>query len=171
MTRAQRRPRPGDASRQVLVNDAFWPLHARRTGRLGRLGQRQVTVDYPWIEGEAYTGHAAHLHRRRPSTHEVDVAAETPEADADFLGADGAGGPLRRRDPGGDRDAVAALACGGLDPRCVRFLLALTLGLAGASWWIDALLEGTEFAGAGLRRPSDGAALVFLACGGRLRRL
>jgi zinc transporter, ZIP family len=47
-----------------------------------------------------------------------------------------------------------------IDPRYVQFLLALTLGLL-AFLGIDALLEGTEFAGEG-SQAFGGAALVYL---------
>ena len=47
-----------------------------------------------------------------------------------------------------------------IDPRYVQFLLALTLGLL-AFLGIDALLEGTEFAGEGAQA-FGGAALVYL---------
>ena len=47
-----------------------------------------------------------------------------------------------------------------IDPRWVQFLLALTVGLL-AFLGVDALLEGTEFAGPG-PQAFGGAALVFL---------
>ncbi len=51
--RAQRRPRPVRVE-QVIVNDGVRVVHARRDAELGRLEGSEITVDYPWIEGEDY---------------------------------------------------------------------------------------------------------------------
>src|SRR4249920_973710 len=69
---------------QTSVNDAFAGF--RTDGeRIGRLGARKITIDYPWIEGEAYevsllTSTGATI------THDIDAAAETPAADTGFFG-------------------------------------------------------------------------------------
>ena len=89
----------------------------------------------------------------------IDVAAETPDADLGFFGLMALVGLYV---------GVIPVAIGMLwlpwirriDPRYVQFLLALTLGLLGFLG-IDALLEGTEFAGQG-SQAFGGAALVFL---------
>ena len=89
----------------------------------------------------------------------IEVAAETPDADLGFFGLMALVGLYV---------GVIPVAIGMLwlpwirriDPRYVQFLLALTLGLL-AFLGIDALLEGTEFAGEG-SQAFGGAALVYL---------
>ena len=145
------------ALRQVLVNDGF-ARFTQSHQEVGRLGSDKVTVDYPWIEGEAYT---VTLLTATGGTVDavVDVAAETPGTDAGFLGLMALVGLYV---------GVIPVAIGMLwlpwvrqiDQRYVRFLLAVTLGLLGFLG-IDALLEGTEFAGQGAQA-FGGAALVFL---------
>ena len=145
------------AIRQAIVNDAF-AAFSQSSEEIGRLGASTVTIDYPWIEGEAYevalltaTGGTANA--------SIEVAAETPDADLGFFGLMGLVGLYV---------GVIPVAIGMLwlpwirtiDPRFVQFLLALTLGLLGFLG-IDALLEGTEFAGAG-SQAFGGAALVYL---------
>jgi len=142
--------------RQAIVNDAF--VNFRQTSdEIGRLGASTVTIDYPWIEGQAYevalvtaTGGTA--------TTAVDVAAESPDAGVGFFGLMALLGIYV---------GVIPVAIGMLwlpwlrqvDPRVMQFLLALTLGLL-AFLGIDALLEGTDFAGQG-SQAFGGAALVF----------
>ena len=61
--------------------------------------------------------------------HHDRLAAETPDADLGFYGADGAARALRRRDPGGARNAVAAVRCAASTRAGLRVLMALTVGL------------------------------------------
>ena len=145
---------------QVLVNDAF--VRFEQTAEdVGRLGGDTLTVQYPWIEGEAY---AVALLTSTGTTfeHEIGAAAETPSADAGFYGLMGLIGLYV---------GIIPVAIGMLwlpwvrriDPRWVQFVLALTIGLL--AWLgLDALLEGTELAGAGAQA-FGGAALVFLGAG------
>jgi zinc transporter, ZIP family len=70
---------------QVAVNDAYAPFVAEGGREIGRLGSTTVSVDYPWVEGEAIeifvltsTGGTIEA--------SVPVAAETPEEDAGFFG-------------------------------------------------------------------------------------
>ncbi|HEV2723651.1 MAG TPA: hypothetical protein VGV10_03380, partial [Thermoleophilaceae bacterium] len=72
------------AVRQVTVNDGFAAFR-QSDDEIGRLGSGKVTVDYPWIEGQAYevglitaTGGTV--------TASVEGAAETPDADLGFFG-------------------------------------------------------------------------------------
>jgi ZIP family zinc transporter len=143
---------------QVAVNDGFAPFNATDGRTIGRLGSTTIAIDYPWIEGEAYaitvlTSTGGTL------SHEIPVAAETPEADAGFFGLMALLGfyvgvipvslgllwlPFVRR-----------IGAGWL-----RALIAFTVGLL-AFLAVDAALEGLEIAGAG---PSafGGTELVFL---------
>ena len=142
---------------QAVVNDGFAAFR-QTSEEIGRLAASTVTVQYPWIEGEAYevalvtsTGGTVNA--------SIDVAAETPDADLGFFGLMALVGLYV---------GVIPVAIGMLwlpwmrriDPRYVQFLLALTLGLL-AFLGIDALLEGTEFAGEG-SQAFGGAALVYL---------
>ena len=148
------------AIRQVTVNDGFARFH-QSDGEIGRLRSDKVTVEYPWIEGEAYevvlvtaTGGTV--------SKEIEVAAETPDADLGFFGLMALVGLYV---------GVIPVGIGMLwlpwvrriDPRWVQFLLALTLGLLGFLA-VEALLEGTDFAGSG-SEAFGGAALVYLGAG------
>ena len=143
--------------RQAIVNDGF-AAFAQTSEEIGRLGASTVTIDYPWIEGQAYevalvtaTGGTANA--------SIEVAAETPETGLGFFGLMALVGLYV---------GVIPVAIGmlwlpwlrGIDPRYVQFLLALTVGLL-AFLGLDALLEGTEFAGQG-SQAFGGAALVYL---------
>jgi len=142
---------------QATVNDGFAGFR-QTSDEIGRLGASTVTIDYPWIEGQAYeiglvtaTGGVAAT--------AVEIAAETPETDLGFLGLMALVGIYV---------GVIPVAIGmlwlpwirGIDPRYVQFLLALTVGLL-AFLGVDALLEGTEFAAQG-SQAFGGAALVYL---------
>jgi zinc transporter, ZIP family len=153
---------------QASVNDAFADF--RTDGeRIGRLGARKITIDYPWVEGEAYeialltsTGAAI--------THEIGAAAETPTTDAGFFGLLALLGlyvgvipvalgmlwlPFVRRAGGG----------------WVRALMAVTIGLLGFLA-VDAGIEAIELAGdsaqalGGVALPFLGAGLAYLALTG-----
>lgn len=39
---------------QVNINDAIWPFTVAGDGTVPRLGSTIVTLEYPWVEGEAY---------------------------------------------------------------------------------------------------------------------
>ncbi len=145
---------------QAVVNDGFAAFNQTKD-EIGHLGASKVTVQYPWVEGEAYevvliTSTGGTVDKS------IDVAAETPDADLGFFGLMALVGLYV---------GVIPVAIGMLwlpwirriDPRYVQFLLALTLGLL-AFLGIDALLEGTEFAGEGAQA-FGGAALVYLGAG------
>jgi ZIP family zinc transporter len=142
---------------QVSVNDAYVDFEAS-AGEVGRLGLATVTVPYGWIEGEAYE---IFLLTSTGGTidHTIEVATETPQADAGFFGLMALLGiyvgvipvvlgmlwlPFVRR----------------IDRRWVQFLLALTIGLL-AFLAIDAVQEGVDAAQAG-PQAFGGAALVFV---------
>ena len=142
---------------QVIVNDAF----ASFTGAdrpIGRLDTATVTVQQPWIEGEAYevallTSSGATI------THAIDVAVATPGADVGFFGLMALLGIYV---------GVIPIALGMLwlpwirriPTAWMRVVMALTVGLLGFLA-IDATLEGLELAGTG-SQAFGGAALVFI---------
>jgi zinc transporter, ZIP family len=147
--------------RQVIVNDGFTSF-TQTDEEIGRLAGAEIDVRYPWIEGENYevllvTATGATI------DHSIEAAAETPEADVGFYGLMALVGLYV---------GIIPVAIGMLwlpwvrsvDPRWVRFLMALTVGLL-VFLGIDALLEGTEFAGAG-PEVFGGAALVWLGAVG-----
>ena len=145
--RAQRRRRPGRRSGRRSSTTAS-PRSRQTKDEIGRLGGAKVTVQYPWIEGEAYevlllTATGATI------DHAIDAAVETPDADLGFYGLMALIGLYV---------GVIPVAIGMLwlpwlrsvDARWMRFLLAFTVGLLGFLG-IEALLEGTEIAGDGAR--------------------
>ena len=143
--------------KQAFVNDAFVAF-TQSDDELGRLESGEITIEYPWIEGEAYE---IGLLTATGGTidHSIEVATETPEADAGFYGLMALIGLYV---------GIIPVAIGMLwlpwvrriDPRFVQFVLALTLGLL-TFLGIDALLEGTEIASTGAEA-FGGAALVWL---------
>jgi ZIP family zinc transporter len=142
---------------QAIVNDGFASF-SQTDDEVGRLAATEVSVQYPWIEGQAYE---VILLTSTGGTidHAIDVAVETPDADLSFYGLMALIGLYV---------GVIPVAIGMLwlpwvrtmDARWVRFLLAFTVGLL-AFLGIDALLEGTELAGTG-PEALGGAALVWL---------
>jgi zinc transporter, ZIP family len=147
--------------RQAIVNDAFAAFD-QSDEEIGRLAGAEVTVEYPWIEGQAYE---VMLLTATGGTidHAIEVATETPGADLGFYGLMALIGLYV---------GVIPVAIGMLwlpwvrtvDARWMRFLLAFTVGLL-AFLGIDALLEGTEIAGTG-PETFGGAALVWLGAVG-----
>ena len=153
---------------QAIVNDGFASF-TQDDDELGRLDRSQVTVAYPWIEGEAYevkllTSTGATVDKS------IDTAAETPEADAGFYGLMGLIGLYV---------GIIPIAVGmlwlpwmrQLDRRWLRFLLALTIGLL-VFLGIDAALEGLDLGASGAESLGGGAlmwlgaALAYLVLAG-----
>jgi ZIP family zinc transporter len=143
---------------QASVNDAFVPFEASGGDEIGRLGSTTVTIPYEWIEGEGYaitlvtsTGGTI--------THDIPVAAESPDADAGFFGLMALLGLYV---------GVIPVSLGMLwlpfvrrvSAEWLRVLIAFTVGLL-AFLVVDAGLEGLDVASAA---PSafGGQALVFL---------
>ena len=146
---------------QAIVNDAFTAFSQTDT-EIGRLAAAEVTVDYPWIEGQAYevtllTATGATI------AHSIDAATESPDADVGFYGLMALIGLYV---------GVIPVGIGMLwlpwvrtmDARWMRFILAFTVGLL-TFLGIDALLEGTELAGEGAQA-LGGAGLVWLGAVG-----
>jgi ZIP family zinc transporter len=150
---------------QVAVADAFVNFEADPGGEVGRLGEQKLTLSYDWQEGSPYlvsllTSTGATIE------HEIDVAVETPEADASFFGLMTLLGvyvgvipvllgmlfmPLLRR----------------ISRSWITAFMALTIGLLGFLA-IDGYLEGTELGDAtggafgGVELLFLGAALSYL---------
>ncbi|HVE69439.1 MAG TPA: ZIP family metal transporter [Solirubrobacteraceae bacterium] len=153
---------------QVSVNDAFTQFDMDGQ-EIGRLGSREISVEYPWVEGEAYevslltsTGTAL--------VHEIDAAVETPETDLSFLGLLALLGVYVGVIP----VALGMLwlpFVGRVGEGWVRVLMAVTVGLLGFLA-LDATVEAVEIAGAGaavlggVALPFVGAALAYLALTG-----
>jgi zinc transporter ZupT len=146
---------------QAIVNDGF-AAFSQSAEEIGRLRSSEVSIEYPWIEGQAYevvllTATGATI------AHEIDAAAESPDADLGFYGLMALIGLYV---------GVIPVAIGMLwlpwvrtmDVRWMRFLLAFTIGLL-AFLGIDALLEGSELAGEGAQA-LGGAGLVWLGAVG-----
>jgi ZIP family zinc transporter len=142
---------------QAAVNDAY--VNFRTTAPdVDRLSSATITIDYPWVEGEAYeifllTSTGATVE------HEIPVAVETPRTGWSFYGLMAVIGtyvgivpvilgmfwlPWLRR----------------LRQKWMHVAMALTVGLL-LFLAIDATLEGVEIAGEG-PQVFGGAALVFL---------
>jgi len=146
---------------QAIVNDAF-AAFTQTDEEIGRLRSAEVTVDYPWIEGQSYE---VMLLTATGATvdHAIDAAAESPDADIGFYGLMALIGIYV---------GVIPVAIGMLwlpwvrtmDARWMRFILAFTVGLL-TFLGVDALLEGTELAGQGAEA-LGGAGLVWLGAVG-----
>ena len=142
---------------QVIVNDAFVSFTGAEQP-IGRLDSEKLTIQQPWIEGEAYEV-ALLTSSGGTITHAIDVAVETPETDIGFFGLMALLGIYV---------GVIPIALGMLwlpwirriPPPWMRFVMALTVGLL-AFLGIDATLEGLEIAGEG-SQAFGGAALVFI---------
>jgi len=142
---------------QVAVNDAYVNFRAEKR-EVGRLGVEKVSIDYPWVEGEAYE---IFLLTSAGGTieHEIPVAVETPSNDASFYGLMALLGTYV---------GIIPVVLGmlwlpflrGLGKEGLRVLMALTIGLL-VFLGIDATLEGLEIAGEG-PQAFGGAGLVFL---------
>jgi len=146
---------------QVSVNDAYVSFERDPDGAIGHLDRQQLKLDYDWQEGSPYaitllTSTGATI------THQIDVAVETPEADAGFFGLMVLLGtyvglipvalgmtfmPFLRR----------------VRERWVQLLLAFTVGLL-AFLVLDGSLEGLD-AGNQSASAFGGAELLFLGAG------
>lgn len=143
---------------QVAVADGFVDFRAEPGGAVGRLDEQKLTLNYDWQEGSPYlvsilTSTGATIE------HEIDVAVETPEADAGFYGLMTVLGtyvgvipvmlgllfmPLLRR----------------ISDSWLALFMAITIGLLGFLA-LDAFLEGSDI-GAASGGAFGGAELVFL---------
>jgi hypothetical protein len=142
---------------QVQVNDAFVQFSGAEDP-IGRLETAKVSVQQPWVEGEAYEV-ALVTSSGGTIAHEIPVAVATPSTDAGFFGLMALLGIYV---------GVIPVALGMLwlpwlrrvPPEWLRTLMALTVGLL-AFLAVDATLEGFELAGEG-SQAFGGAALVLV---------
>jgi zinc transporter, ZIP family len=142
---------------QAQVNDAFVQFSGA-DNPIGRLESETVTLQQPWVEGEAYEV-ALVTSSGGTITHEIPVAVETPASNASFFGLMALLGVYV---------GVIPIALGmlwlpwmrSIPPPWLRAVMALTVGLL-AFLAVDATLEGLELAGEG-SQAFGGAALVFL---------
>jgi ZIP family zinc transporter len=136
-------PEPVTVS-QVLVDDAYWQFEIEPAATVERLRSARITLDYPWVEGDA---NVVKIITPTGVTfeHTIDVATETPQVDARYLGTFTLLGiyvgvipvflgllwlPFMRQ----------------LGRRWIAFFLALTAGLL-VFLGVDALVDGLEIAG------------------------
>jgi len=142
---------------QAQVNDAFVQFSGA-DDPIGRLHSAKITLQQPWVEGEAYEV-ALVTSTGGTITHEIPVAVETPATDLSFFGLMALLGIYV---------GVIPIALGMLwlpwlrriPPGWLRGLMALTVGLL-AFLAIDATLEGFDLAGEG-SQAFGGAALVLI---------
>lgn len=142
---------------QVLVDEAYWQYTIAPDATVPRLGRATITLDYPWVEGEA---HSITLLTPTGLTfeHTVEVAVESPRVDARYLSTFTLLGVYV---------GVLPVFMGllwlpfvrSLDRRWVSFFLSLTAGLL-LFLGVDALDEALKVA-AGLPPAYQGLALVL----------
>ncbi|MGH2348496.1 MAG: ZIP family metal transporter [bacterium] len=150
-------PEPVTVS-QVLVDDAYWQFEIEPGPTVDRLRSARITLEYPWVEGDA---NVVKIITPTGVTfeHTIDVATETPQVDARYLGTFTLLGiyvgvipvflgllwlPFMRQ----------------LGRRWIAFFLALTAGLL-VFLGVDALVDGLEIAG-GLPAAYQGVGLVLV---------
>jgi zinc transporter ZupT len=142
---------------QVIVNDAFVGF-ATTADEIDRLRAATITIEYPWVEGEAYEI-ALLTSLGATVDHAVPVAVETPSAGWGFYGLMAVIGTYV---------GIIPVALGMLwlpwlrrvGRRWLPAIMAFTVGLL-VFLAVDATLEGIEVAGTGAQA-FGGAALVVL---------
>jgi len=147
---------------QVNINDAIWPHTVSPSRAVPRLGSAVVTMDYPWVEGEAYevallTGNSVPLATSIPAATVTARAATGTLVSFTLIGLYVGVFPvllgmlwlpaLRRAGPG-----------------TMLFLMAATVGLL-LFLGFDATAEALELAAA-LGGPLQGVALVVIGAVG-----
>jgi zinc transporter ZupT len=141
---------------QVNINDAIWPFAISPGATIPRLGSAVVTLDYPWVEGEAY-GLSLFSTNAVAFGTEIEVATTTATASA---------GTLWSFTLVGFYVGVIPVVLGmlwlpairRLGPRAMLFLMAVTVGLL-IYLGIDATTEALEQGGE-LQGPFQGVGLV-----------
>jgi zinc transporter ZupT len=141
---------------QVNINDAIWPYAASPGRTIPRLGTAVVTLDYPWIEGEAYEISLLSSNAVAFNT-SIPAAAETPRASAGTLWSFTLMGLYV-----GVLPVILGMlwlpALKRLGPGAMLFLMAATVGLL-LYLGIDAITEALEMA-AELGGPFQGVGIV-----------
>ena len=129
---------------QVAINDGYFPFQG--AGEVGRLGSRTLTIDFPWVEGEAYEIFMLTSTGGTINT-AIEAAVETPSLDLDFFALMALLGVYV---------GVIPVSIGMLwlpfirrvGSGMIRALMAFTIGLLGFLA-VDAVLEGIEIVGQG----------------------
>jgi ZIP family zinc transporter len=143
---------------QVAVNDAYVAFEAEPDGDVGRLGEQKLTLEYPWVEGGAYT---ISMLTSTGATieHAIDVAVETPDTGIGFYGLMTLLGTYVGVIP-----VILGMlfmpALRRVSEDWVRLFMAVTVGLLGFLV-IDGALEGLEI-GDAASGAFGGAELLFL---------
>jgi zinc transporter ZupT len=127
----------------VNINDAIWPFRMEPDGRLDRLEEATVVLDYPWIEAQAYSI-TLFTENAIPFTTEIEVATETETTSSATLGSLTLVGLYV---------GVIPVVLGMLwlpvlhtiGDRAMRFLMAATVGLL-VFLGVDAFFESFELA-------------------------
>ena len=128
---------------QVMVDDAFWQFSASPSTTLGRLERANLTLAYPWVQGEP---HVVRLVTATGATFDglVGIAAETPQLGLRQFGAYGLLGVYVGVVP-----VVLGMlwlpAMRRLGRRGLGFILALTVGML-VFLLIDTFLEAFDVA-------------------------
>jgi zinc transporter ZupT len=143
---------------QVFVNDAYVDFREDSLGAIDPLGQKRLTIDYPWQEGSPYvvtmlTSSGGTIE------HEIELAVATPSSGLDFYGLMALLGVYV---------GVVPVALGMLflpflarvREEWIRVFMAVTIGLLGFLV-VDGSLEGLEIAEQG-SGAFGGPELVFL---------
>ncbi len=126
---------------QVLVNDASWVHTIDGSRTIGRLGSREITIPYPWVEGEPVVVRLV-TSIGLTFDKEVAVAVRTPAPDARYVTTFALLGLYA---------GVVPVFIGllwfpflrNLSRRWIEFLLSLTAGLL-LFLGVDALAEAVE---------------------------
>jgi len=142
---------------QVFVNDSYVDFSSDG-GEIGRLGSQTLALDYPWQEGSPLlitllTSTGATVE------HEIELAVETPSADAGFYGLMALLGTYVGVIP----VALGMLFLpflGRVRESWIRIFMAATIGLLGFLA-LDAYLEGSEIAAASTGA-FGGTSLLFI---------
>ncbi len=141
---------------QLNINDAIWPFEISPGPTVPRLGTAVATLDYPWVEGEAY-GLTFFSTNAVAFETEVPVATTTATASAKTLWSFTLVGFYVGIIP-----VVLGMlwlpALRRLGPRAMMFLMAVTVGLL-IYLGIDATTEALELGGE-LGGPYQGVGLI-----------
>jgi len=141
---------------QVNINDAIWPFAISPEPTIPRLGSAVATLDYPWVEGEAYRLTFFSTNSVAFGT-EIPVATTTAGASAKTLWSFTLVGLYVGVIP-----VVLGMlwlpALRRLGPRALMFLMAVTVGLL-VYLGIDATTEALELGGE-LAGPFQGVGLI-----------
>jgi ZIP family zinc transporter len=144
---------------QVLVDEAYWEFTIRPSATLGRLATAEISIPYPWVEGEP---HAIRLVTNTGTTFdgEVEIAVPTPKPGARQILAYGLVGFYVGVIPVG-LGLLWYPAMRRLDRKWLGLILALTVGLL-VFLLIDTFLEALDFAAA-LPSAFQGITVAFFA--------